>query len=59
MTNEKLWSMYFVGICSIRFHPKNDALQEGSDTNVVHYAATIADKMLDEHHKRWPVETED
>lgn len=55
MDDEQTWSIYFAGICSMQFHPRNQTQGVTPDT-LVTWAAKIADAMLQEHHDRWPVE---
>lgn len=56
MDDEKWWAIYFAGIASLQFHPRNPATHFNERIKM---AADIADRMLLEHAKRWPVETED
>lgn len=57
MDEENIWAIYFAGIASIRFHPRND--NNVNAKAIVTWAAEVADAMLSEHHKRWPVEKEE
>ncbi len=53
MDDKTAWDVYFAGVCSIRFHPKND-MEGNADADEIEYAAQIADTMLKERKKRWP-----
>lgn len=60
MDDEQLWSIYFAGVASIRMHPRNDynaLIHREALKDTIRFAATVADEMLNEHHKRFPVET--
>lgn len=52
MDLRSIWDIYFAGICSIRFHPRNDA-NVSSPAKEVEWAADIADLMVLERSKRW------
>lgn len=56
MSNEQLFALYFGGICSIRFHPKNIGVCNPKDKVIltVDEAARVADIMLREHRRRFP-----
>ncbi len=45
-----VWDVYFAGIASIRFHPKND--HHHPPESEIEFAATIADLMMIERRKR-------
>lgn len=51
--NELYWCMFFSGICSLRFHPKNYVKDVEGE---VVYAAEVADLMLEAYFKRFPKE---
>ncbi len=51
MDEKTAWDVYFAGICSIRFHPKNDDNHPAESE--VAYAATVADLMMRQRKKRW------
>ena len=56
MDDEKYWAVYFAGICALQFHPRNPATHFAER---IRMSADIADRMLAEHMKRWPIETEE
>ncbi len=51
MDEKTAWDIYFAGIASIRFHPRNDNGHRAYEE--VEYAATVADLMMIERKKRW------
>lgn len=51
--SERLFTIYFAGIAAMRFHPKNDG--NANEKEKCQYAAKIADLMVAEHHKRFPL----
>lgn len=56
MNDEYWWAVYFAGICAMQHHPKNNAQ---TDRSCISWCANQADHMLEEHHRRWPIETEE
>ncbi len=52
MTEQDAWDIYFSGICSIRFHPRDDTARS-NDWAKVERAANIADMMLQQRKIRW------
>lgn len=55
MDDEKYWAIYFAGICSLQFHPRNPATHFKER---IAMAADVADQMLAEHAKRWGADQE-
>ncbi len=57
MDEKTAWDIYFAGIASIRFHPKNvppgETLDE-DELNELDLAANVANEMLSIRRKRWP-----
>ncbi len=51
MTEQEAWDIYFGGICSIRFHPRDDTAQS-NDWAKINRAAKIADLMIEQRRKR-------
>lgn len=52
MDEKTAWDMYFAGIASIRFHPRNDK-PDDTIAEKVENAAKIADHMVIQRRKRW------
>lgn len=60
MDDEQIWSIYFAGVCSMQYHPRNNInYRDEREFLAITWAANAADAMLAEHHKRWPVEKEE
>ncbi len=51
MTDTEAWDIYFGGICSIRFHPRDDS-PRSNDWAKVERAANIADLMIEARRAR-------
>lgn len=51
--NEQMtvWDLYFAGIASIRFHPKNDCSDKSPEAEVA-LAAEVADMMMEAREAR-------
>lgn len=56
MNDETIWAIYFANLCGIHFHPKNEV---PAPRTLIKVCAELADHMMEQHHKRWPVETEE
>lgn len=52
MDEQQVWDLYFVGICSIRFHPRNE-MDTDEMMEEVQLASEVADWMLHIRRKRW------
>lgn len=53
---QKIWAIYFAGIASLRFHPRNIMLPLGdfkAEESALVYSAFIADLMLALHKERF------
>lgn len=55
MNEETVWAIYFAGIASLKFHPRNqeNIVKTGFPAQLIE-AALIADRMLDLHKERFP-----
>lgn len=47
------WDIYFAGIASIRFHPKNELPTEHDQLLELDFAARMADDMLTIRKLKW------
>jgi len=43
---QKVWDMYFMAVCSIRFHPANNVLTPNGVRRECEFAAAIVEEML-------------
>ena len=51
MDNKQIWTIYFTGVTSIQWHPKN---QNNPERLTLEQCATIADEMLLITNERFP-----
>lgn len=48
MTEETAWAIYFGGIVSFQYHPRNEAIERMT----LKQCGEVADQMLEEHRRR-------
>lgn len=56
MDQAAIWAIYFAGVASLKFHPRNVMLpleNMTAEKSAIRNAAAIADLMLDEHNRRF------
>lgn len=55
MDEETTWAIYFAGIASLKFHPRNVMVPgEVFEDSALAHSAHVADKMLKLHKERYP-----